>query len=88
MKKIFSALMLMACLCLAMPAQAQLKFGVKAGLNVSKVSISKEVFNPDNRTGFFISPTADVTLPLLGLLVWTLRSCTTSSALIRKKALQ
>ena len=67
MQKIFSALMLMACLCLALPAQAQLKFGVKAGLNVSKVSISKEVFNPDNRTGFFVGPTADVTLPLLGL---------------------
>ena len=67
MKKIFSALMLMACLCLAIPAQAQLQFGVKAGLNVSKVSISKEVFNPDNRAGFFVGPTADLTLPLLGL---------------------
>ncbi len=67
MKKIFSALMLMACLCLAIPAQAQLQFGVKAGLNVSKVSVSKEIFHPDNRTGFFVGPTAEVTLPLLGI---------------------
>lgn len=67
MKKIFSALMLMACLCLAIPAHAQLQFGVKAGLNVSKVSVSKEIFSPDNRTGFFFGPTAEVTIPLLGL---------------------
>ncbi len=67
MKKIFSALMLMACLCLAIPAHAQLQFGVKAGLNVSKVSVSKEIFSPDNRTGFFFGPTAEATIPLLGL---------------------
>lgn len=67
MKKIFSALMLMACLCLAIPARAQLQFGVKAGLNVSKVSVSKEIFSPDNRTGFFFGPTAEATIPLLGL---------------------
>ena len=59
--------MLMACLCLAIPAHAQLQFGVKAGLNVSKVSVSKEIFSPDNRTGFFFGPTAEATIPLLGL---------------------
>lgn len=44
MKKIFSAFMIaICCLAMAMPAQAQLiKFGVKGGLNLSKLSFSKE----------------------------------------------
>ena len=57
----------MACLVLAIPAQAQIKFGVKGGLNISKMYISKDVMKSDNRSGFFIGPTAEFTLPLLGL---------------------
>ena len=38
MKKLLSTLMVIACLALAIPAQAQIKFGVKGGLNVSKHS--------------------------------------------------
>ena len=67
MKKLLSTLMVIACLALAIPAQAQIKFGVKGGLNVSKMYISKDVVNSDNRAGFFIGPTAEFTLPLLGL---------------------
>ena len=67
MKKILSVLMVAACLLIALPSQAQIQFGVKGGLNVSKVSISKEVFNSNNKTGFFIGPTAEFTLPLLGI---------------------
>lgn len=67
MKKLLSTLMVIACLALAIPAQAQIQFGVKGGLNISKVSLSEEVFHPDNRAGFFIGPTAEFTLPLLGI---------------------
>lgn len=67
MKKLFSTLMVIACLALAIPAQAQIKFGVKAGLNVSKLHLSKETLSSDNRAGFFVGPTAEFTLPLLGL---------------------
>lgn len=67
MKKLLSTLMVIACLALAIPAQAQIKFGVKAGLNVSKLHLSKETLSSDNRAGFFIGPTAEFTLPLLGL---------------------
>ncbi len=41
MKKIFSALLVAVCICMAMPAQAQINFGVKGGLNLSKASFSK-----------------------------------------------
>ena len=67
MKKLLSTLMVIACLALAIPAQAQIKFGVKAGLNVSKLHLSKETLSSDNRAGFFMGPTAEFTLPLLGL---------------------
>ncbi len=67
MKKFFSVLIFMVCLCISIPAQAQLNFGVKAGLNISKVSISKEMFSSDNKTGFFLGPTAELTLPIIGL---------------------
>lgn len=40
MKKIFSALMIAVCIGMVMPAQAQLHFGVKGGLNLSKASFS------------------------------------------------
>lgn len=67
MKKLLSTLMVIACLALAIPAQAQIKFGVKAGLNVSKLHLSEETFSSDNRAGFFVGPTAEFTLPLWGL---------------------
>ena len=41
MKKLLSTLMVIACLALAIPAQAQIKFGVKGGLNVSKTLITE-----------------------------------------------
>ena len=47
MKKLLSTLMVIACLALAIPAQAQIKFGVKAGLNVSKLHLSKETLSSD-----------------------------------------
>ena len=52
MKKIFGALMIAVCIGMAMPAQAQLHFGVKGGLNLSKASFSdvKTNFKKDNRS--------------------------------------
>lgn len=68
MKKIVSILTLVTCLFMAIPSQAQiLKFGVKGGLNISKVTFSKDLFKGDNRTGFYIGPTAELTIPVVGL---------------------
>ena len=69
MKKIFSALMIAVCIGMVMPAQAQLHFGVKGGLNLSKASFSdvKENFKKDNFTGFFIGPMAEFNIPVVGL---------------------
>ena len=69
MKKIFGALMIAVCIGMAMPAQAQIHFGVKGGLNLSKASFSNvsENFKKDNFTGFFIGPMAEFTIPIVGL---------------------
>ena len=67
MKKVLSTLALMACIMMALPAQAQLKFGLKGGLNISKVTFSASDINSDNRTGFFIGPMAEFTIPVIGV---------------------
>ena len=54
---------------MAMPANAQIKFGLKGGVNVTSMSFSNEVFDASNRTGFFIGPTVKIQLPLVGLRI-------------------
>ena len=70
MRKIISMCALAVALLVAAPAQAQVKFGVKAGLNLSKVSTSGAIgdnLKNDNRAGYFIGPMLDVKVPLIGL---------------------
>ena len=70
MKKIFTVLMVAVALMMAAPAQAQLiKFGVKGGMNFSKLDFDAKSVGDvkDNSTGFFIGPMAEVTLPIIGL---------------------
>lgn len=67
MKKLFTLIVLVAATFFAMPASAQLKFGVKGGLNITDMSLSSDVFETSNRTGFFIGPTVKFTLPIVGL---------------------
>ncbi len=72
MKKILSTLFVaVCCLAMAMPAQAQVKFGVKGGLNLSKMDW--EIANTtlsnvkENSTGFYIGPMIEATVPLIGI---------------------
>lgn len=65
MKKIF-AVMLMA-VAFVMPSNAQIKFGIQAGLNMSNVSVSDGAGSVKSRTGFFVGPTVKFSLPIVGL---------------------
>lgn len=67
MKKLFTLIVLVAATYFAVPANAQLKFGIKGGLNITDMSLSNDVFETSNRTGFFIGPTIKFTLPIVGL---------------------
>ena len=68
-KNILSFAVIVAALCFAMPSMAQIKFGVKAGLNVNSFSVKNLpiAYDKKNRNGFFAGVTADVTIPLVGL---------------------
>lgn len=59
-------LLLGATMFVAMPVKAGVKFGVKGGLNASSLSFNTDVFKASNRVGFFIGPTVNATIPLLG----------------------
>ena len=67
MKKLFTLIVLVAATYFAVPANAQLKFGIKGGLNITDMSLSNDVFETSNRTGFFIGPAIKFTLPIVGL---------------------
>ena len=67
MKNYLSIVVIALTMLLCVPSQAQVKFGLKAGANVSKLSFSKDVFNVDNRSGFFVGPMVEFTVPLVGL---------------------
>ena len=67
MKKIISVLMVVVAVAIAMPAQAQIKLGVKGGLNLAKADFDKSDLKTSNFTGFFIGPMVDINIPIVGL---------------------
>lgn len=67
MKKIFTTLLVVVGLMTVMPSQAQVKFGVKGGINLTEMKFSKDVAADSNKNGFFIGPSAKFTLPLVGI---------------------
>ena len=67
MKKFLSLVFLVAAMMFATSANAQVKFGLKGGLNVTSMSFSEDVFDASNKTGFFVGPMVKVTVPIVGL---------------------
>ena len=67
MKKFLTTTMLLLA-AMVIPANAQsFKFGIKGGLNISDMSFDEKVLETSNKTGFFIGPTVQVALPIVGL---------------------
>ena len=70
MKKVFAVIMVaVCCMAMAMPVQAQVKFGVKGGLNLAKMDVDLKAWGnlTENSTGFFIGPMVEATVPLIGI---------------------
>ena len=72
MKKVLCTLFVaVCCMAMAIPANAQVSFGVKGGLNLSKMDwkIADTTINnvKENSTGFFIGPMIEATVPIVGL---------------------
>lgn len=69
MRKVVGLLIIVLSLGVIAPAQAQINWGVKGGLNLG-TSLSgawKDAGNTDNYTGFFIGPTMEFKVPLIGV---------------------
>lgn len=65
MKKFLTLIAFLATISLT--AQGQIKFGVKGGLNLSKLSLDKKVVTSDNQMGFFIGPSIKFVVPIVGI---------------------
>ncbi|MBQ2361576.1 MAG: porin family protein, partial [Prevotella sp.] len=66
MKKIFFSLCMVL---VALTANAQIRLGVKGGVDLAKLSFKNDVFKSDNRTGWFIGPTMNIPIPLPGMSI-------------------
>jgi hypothetical protein len=67
MKKVL--LLMFATMALSLPSQAQVKFGLKGGLNLTNMSFDKDAADNllKNKAGFFVGPTVKIGLPVPGL---------------------
>ena len=67
MKKITAILAILVAF--ATTTNAQFKWGLEGGMNLSKMKVSGDggMFGSDNRTGWFIGPKAQFTIPVVGL---------------------
>lgn len=66
MKKILGLIFALS-LFAAIPASAQLQFGIKAGTNLTGSPSDMKGIKSDGYTGFFVGPMAKFTIPLVGL---------------------
>ena len=53
MKKIFTLILVAVATMVAVPASAQVQFGLKGGLNVTNMSLNDDILKTENRAGFF-----------------------------------
>ena len=67
MKKFLTVVVLFAALMTAVPAKAEVKFGLKGGLNLTNMRFDSSVADKSNQAGFFIGPTVKFTIPIVGL---------------------
>ena len=66
MKRIITLVLLVAAMTVSAQAQG-IKFGLKGGLDIVKLSFDKNVFDTSNKLGWFIGPSLKVSLPVPGL---------------------
>lgn len=62
-----SLLAIAAVLVLSLNARAEFGYGIKAGLNVDKMHVSKSLYDTDNRCGFTVGATAEYIAPIIGV---------------------
>lgn len=56
--------LLVAIVCFSINSEAKVKFGLRGGANITKMSFNNDVINSKNTNGFYIGPTVKIGLPL------------------------
>lgn len=67
MRKLHVLLLMVFAIMFATPTSAQVKFGLKGGIDATSLKLNESVFDESNRVGFYVGPTVKFTLPLVGL---------------------
>lgn len=67
MKKFFATFAILAAMLVTLPANAQIKFGMRAGANLVNMKLSNSLVSPDNNAGFYVGPTVKFTVPIVGV---------------------
>lgn len=61
------AMLVIAMLSVSLNANADFRFGIRAGVNVDKLNLDKETFDSSNRCGFTGGVMTEFTVPLIGI---------------------
>ena len=56
--------LLVTIVCISVNSEAKVKFGLRGGANITKMSFDKEVIDSKNTNGFYLGPTVKIGLPL------------------------
>ena len=67
MRKIVITLVALCCMMLCNRVDAQVRFGVVGGWNVSKISYKDIQGTAKSRSGWYVGPKAEIMLPVMGL---------------------
>lgn len=68
MKKFYMSLAVAAfTMLMAIPAQAQVNWGLRAGANIVNMKMSSDILGSKNNAGFYVGPTVKFTVPIIGL---------------------
>ena len=67
MKKLYTTLAIAVAMLVAIPSQAQVSWGVRAGANLVNMKMSGDVLGSKNNAGFYAGPTVKFTVPIVGL---------------------
>lgn len=67
MKKTVALVLIALAALITVPVKAQVKFGIKGGVNISTVHFNKEIVSKGNMTGFQIGPMIEARIPLVGI---------------------
>lgn len=65
--KTLKSLILILTLAIAVPANAQFRWGPRLGAEINSMRLDKSIFNNDNRAGFTGGLTCEFTVPVVGI---------------------